>query len=610
MVQSAPPDASKEIEFVKGLVARHFPVYDVRISYDVVQFFCKIDESILEVEFETLREEMAPHGFIPMVTYDKGEHIIMVGRKPPAKYKSIYVNLAMLVITFLAMMLAGVLGWASYADVPGDETFSVENILVGTLVFTLPLMAILGVHELGHFFMARKRKVAASLPFFIPSIPPLGTFGAFISLRDPIPNRKALLEIGVAGPLAGLAVAIPLAILGLILTNAEARPIPEDLGTGTVASISFPMIYLWLEQLFPIKGDYLLHPTAFAAWVGFLVTALNLLPAGQLDGGHIARALLGKKAKYASWVTIAALIAMSIFYISWMFFAILILFLGSKHPPPLNDINKLDLKRKVIGSFAFVILVIAFVPVPMSIITPDYTYGMESVDHSTNATIIPGESLIFTIFVENLGNTKNNISFEKASSPQGWAVSFKLSTEPDDAYSEVYPLVLNNSQNATMNVMIESDPGTPIGNYTVSIEGSAPASEEVASYTGTMEFHISVILPSLTFSLQDDGQTVATTSSANYTIQVNNTGIVDVTITMSIRDLPAYIAAVIGIVGSEESNWTSTSLEVTVPAEGNITLVAVFFVLNDATLGTQYATIESTYQDLLLEETVISMVVE
>ena len=391
MASETPPDASKEIELVKGLVARYFPVYDVKVNYDVVQFFCRIDETTLEDNFERLREEMSPHGYIPMITYDKGEHVIMVGRKPPAKYKSIYVNLAMLVITFLAMMFAGILDWGSYADVPENEMFSAENILTGILVFTLPLMAILGVHELGHFFMARRRKVAASLPFFIPSVPPLGTFGAFISLRDPIPNRKSLLEIGVAGPLAGLALAIPIGILGLILTNMEARPVPLDIGSEGLVRISFPMIYLWLEELVPLQGDYLLHPTAFAAWVGFLVTALNLLPAGQLDGGHIARALLGPNAKYASWAAIAALIALSFYYWSWLLFAILILFLGAKHPPPLNDITKLDTRRKMVGVFAFVVLIIAFVPIPMTPVLADCSFEMTSVD-DTAVTIVPGQA--------------------------------------------------------------------------------------------------------------------------------------------------------------------------------------------------------------------------
>ena len=174
MASSMPPDASKEIEMVRGLVARYFPVYDVKVDYDVVQFFCRIDETTLEDNFERLREEMSPHGYIPIVTYDKGEHVIMVGRKPPARYRSIYVNIAMLIVTFGTMMLAGVLDWASYADVPSDQVFSVDTILTGVLVFTLPLIAILGVHELAPAFMARTGAGAASLPSFVPTARNLG----------------------------------------------------------------------------------------------------------------------------------------------------------------------------------------------------------------------------------------------------------------------------------------------------------------------------------------------------------------------------------------------------------------------------------------------------
>jgi len=128
------------------------------------------------------------------------------------------------------------------------------------------------------------------------------------------------------------------------------------------------MLYIWIQQLVPIEGDYLLHPTAFAAWVGFLVTALNLLPVGQLDGGHVARALLGAKTKYLSWVTAAILVALGFFYTGWLLFAFLILLLGARHPPPLNDITPLDTRRKVVGVLAFAILIVAFVPIPMTVV--------------------------------------------------------------------------------------------------------------------------------------------------------------------------------------------------------------------------------------------------
>jgi len=601
MASETPPDASKEIELVKGLVARYFPVYDVKVNYDVVQFFCRIDETTLEDNFERLREEMSPHGYIPMVTYDKGEHVIMVGRKPPAKYKSIYVNLAMLIITFLAMMFAGILDWGSYADVPENEMFSIENILTGILVFTLPLMAILGVHELGHFFMARRRKVAASLPFFIPSVPPLGTFGAFISLRDPIPNRKSLLEIGVAGPLAGLALAIPIGILGLILTNMEARPVPLDIGSEGLVRISFPMIYLWLEELVPLQGDYLLHPTAFAAWVGFLVTALNLLPAGQLDGGHIARALLGPNAKYASWAAIAALIALSFYYWSWLLFAILILFLGAKHPPPLNDINKLDTRRKMVGVFAFVVLIIAFVPVPMTPVLADCSFEMTSVD-DTAVTVVPGQQVAFEVLIANTGNTRDNITFEKVSSPTGWIVTF---TEDGTNYSESHSMLIDVSQESVLTVLVESSGDSAPGNASVVIGGDSVCATD--EFTATMAFNFTVDLPEVEMWVTDDGQEASPGSSVVSHLVVNNTGSGDINLSFVVTDLPGYVAVVL----YEEVSGVNSSgtLEVTVPGDGDVTISVEVLVWSSAEPGEKLVPIDVFYQDVWIGSAEVTVVV-
>ncbi len=591
MASSMPPDASKEIEMVRGLVARYFPVYDVKVDYDVVQFFCRIDESTLEDNFERLREEMSPHGYIPIVTYDKGEHVIMVGRKPPARYRSIYVNIAMLMVTFGTMMLAGVLDWASYADVPDDEIFSVETILTGVLVFTLPLMAILGVHELGHYFMARRRKVAASLPFFIPSLPPLGTFGAFISLRDPIPNRKSLLEIGVAGPLAGLAVAIPIGILGLVLTNMEARPIPTDAGSAGLVQISFPAIYLWLEQLVPIQGEYLLHPTAFAAWVGFLVTALNLLPAGQLDGGHIARALLGQNAKYASWAAIAALIGLSFFYWSWLLFAMLILFLGAKHPPPLNDITKLDIRRKLVGVFAFIVLIVAFVPVPMSAVLTDASFEMTSLD-GTERVVVSGTSATFRFLVNNTGNAASLMTFEMESSPDGWWVEF---WEAGPTFQNTYVMALNVSQETVLSASVTTNGSQPPGDATVVIRGTAVAGTTEYSTNITLTFHTAS--PPIDFWVMDDGQEVAAGSSITVHLQINNTGEADLAVYLGAWDWAPYIEAV------------APEGELTVPAEGNLTVEIEIVTWSSAEPGDEEAYVNITCLHALVGTAFISFTV-
>lgn len=463
MVPPIPPEASKEIELIKGLVAKHFPVYDVRVSYDVVQFFCRAEPTTLEESFDRMREEMAGQGYIPMITYEKGEHIVQVARKPQTKYRSVSVNVIFLLITILTTTLAGLSLWDGYQDVPSGEMWAAKNWMMGALTFSIPLLAILGVHELAHYFAARRRHIAASLPFFIPGLPNfLGTFGALISIRDPIPNRKAMLEIGVAGPIAGFLLAIPLAILGLILTNDGAKLAPINEG-GTVYAISFPAIYIWLEQFIPIQSDYMIHPTAFAAWAGLFVTALNLLPVGQLDGGHVARALLGDKARYLSWVTLAAMIALSMFFFGWILLAVLVLIFGARHPPPLNDISKLGAKRTIVGVLTLSILLVGFVPIPMMIIQEDHSFELIALE-DTNSTIAQNGTRSFTVNLNNSGNTLNRIELHKDTSPNYWTVVFKRTGQNESSYSENFIIALNSSENATIDVLITASESAVVGN--------------------------------------------------------------------------------------------------------------------------------------------------
>jgi Zn-dependent protease len=577
MAPPIPPEASKEIEFVKSLVARHFPVYDVRVSYDVVEFFCRIDDTTLEENFERLREDMAGHGFIPMIMYDKGEHIITVAKKPTVKYRSVSVNLAMLVVTFLTMLLAGVLDWTGYTGADSGAIFTVENLLMGMITFTLPLMAILGVHELAHFLVARRRGVAASLPFFIPSIPPLGTFGAFISLRDPIPNKKTLLEIGVAGPLAGLLVALPLGIIGLILTNSEARLVPTNVGSEGIMGISFPLIYQALELFIPLRGEYLLHPTAFAAWVGFLVTALNLLPAGQLDGGHVARALLGARAKYFSWVTVAVLAGIGMFYYGWLIFALLILFLGARHPPPLNDISPLDLKRKLLGVLTFAVLIVAFVPIPMTAVTADYSFELQPID-ATDATVALVGSHVFNVTVDNTGNALNEIDFTTTTNAASWSAMFKLRSQDYSAYAQDMLLTLNSGENATMSVLMSAPPSAQYGqSYNVTIKGTARND----TVERTLSFNLTVTNPVFTFWVSNPTLTMSPGGSIYTSIFVNNTGETDANVTLNATDQPTYFDMFL-ISGALN---TTGPMNLTVPANGYVEVSVLILVSSSATPG-------------------------
>ena len=591
MAPPIPPEASKEIEFVKSLVARYFPVYDVRVSYDVVQFFCRVDDATLEERFESMREDMTKQGYIPMIVYDKGEHIVTVAKKPNVRYRSIYVNLTMLIITFAAMTVAGAINWAGYAGLESNEIFGVEGLANGLLYFTLPLMAILAVHELAHFAMARRRHVAASMPFFIPSIPPLGTFGAFISLRDPIPNRKTLMEIGVAGPIAGLLMTLPFAIFGLYLTNTEARPTPEDLDPGGVVGIVFPLIYRGIELMIPATGSYLLHPMAFAAWVGFLVTALNLLPVGQLDGGHVARALLGAKAKYLTWATIAALVVLGIYYFGWLLFAFLILFLGARHPPPLNDISKLDAKRIVAGIAAFAILIVAFVPIPMVEIAVDHSFTMVS-EGDTNATIAPGQSRVFQLVVNNTGNTLSDIDFSMASGPPNWVTQFKRSGQGDANYSPTYSIGLKVNKNATIDVLVQSVSSTSLSNATVEVK--AAARNSTVENRITYRFNISV--PALESWVKDNNISLARGAYGNVTVQVNNTGPTPIeasfTATAGTTDVHVVLF----------QTWpdTATTLALTIPSENNVTFYVNVYVLSYAVPGQLTIPVEVRHADTLI----------
>lgn len=238
---------------------------------------------------------------------------------------------------------------------------------VNGLLYSITIMTILLSHELGHFFMCRKYHVAATMPYFLPlPFPPFGTFGAVIKMKGIMPNKRALFDIGAAGPLMGLFFAIPAIIIGLNLS--DARPVPSD--SSQFLGLGEPILFSCISKLvfgqLPDGMDIYLHPIAFAGWAGLFVTALNLLPIGQLDGGHIMYALLGKKSKIVYRVGIFIFCLIAIFmYPGWMVFAILLLIFGFRHPAPTDEVATLDPKRKILGVVLFIIFLVSFTPVPL-----------------------------------------------------------------------------------------------------------------------------------------------------------------------------------------------------------------------------------------------------
>lgn len=235
--------------------------------------------------------------------------------------------------------------------------------------FAASLLSILLAHELGHYFMSRHFGVAATLPYFIPfPLSPFGTMGAMIRMKDMPPNKRSMLLIGAAGPLAGLVVAIPILILGLSLS--EVTPVPASGYSAEGNSLLYLGIkYLLFGQILPSNGvDVFLHPVAFAGWAGLLVTSLNLIPAGQLDGGHVMYALLGSKTRYLNWAITGILLVMGIWWQGWLLWAVLILIFSRADMPPMDDVTPLRPWQMALAVALLVVFVLTFTPMPLRII--------------------------------------------------------------------------------------------------------------------------------------------------------------------------------------------------------------------------------------------------
>jgi len=369
------PD-EENVQELRQVVEKYFHVYDVRAE-DSMAFFIDLpsDEEETMHRFNHLLNALKARNLVPILRMINGEYVIMVAYKPPVKGKPRWVNISLFITTIFTTMLSGSLlfiegNGGTFGDLV-KEMFSPGNLFQGLVFFSIPLMAILGIHELGHYFASKRHGVAASLPFFIPLPPnpilPLGTMGAVISMREPIPDRRTLLDIGVAGPIAGFIVSIPVLIAGLALSSTVSL---SELPQGSVMLGDNLLILIFSKLMFNVPPGYTisLHPTAFAGWVGLLVTAINLLPAGQLDGGHVARAVLREKHRYISFATIIMLAAMTFLGVgNWLLMLLLLVFLlGTEHPPALNEYISLDFKRKILALLALLIFILSFTPMPVS----------------------------------------------------------------------------------------------------------------------------------------------------------------------------------------------------------------------------------------------------
>jgi len=235
--------------------------------------------------------------------------------------------------------------------------------------YAICIITILLAHEMGHFIMCRKYHVDATWPFFLPMpLPPFGTFGAVIKMKGHIPDKRALFDIGVAGPIGGLIFAVPITIIGLYLS--EIHPIPKD--SASYIGLGEPILFSFFAKMTigsVSEGfDIVLSPIAFAGWAGLFVTALNLLPIGQLDGGHVVYALLGKHSSIIYKAGIGAFCLFALFvYPGWIVFAVMLLLFGFKHPAPIDPFTHLDFKRKCVGVIMLIVFLLCFTPIPLKL---------------------------------------------------------------------------------------------------------------------------------------------------------------------------------------------------------------------------------------------------
>lgn len=289
--------------------------------------------------------------------------------------KKAWLNILLFGLTVISVFIVG-LGLSLnyvYAEAGGEgiqseprfESFFEPRVVRLSVVYAVVLLTILMGHELGHYLMCRRYGIDATLPFFIPAPTFIGTLGAFIKIRSPITRKNELFDIGAAGPITGFLLSLPALIYGISLS----KVLPPLSQEGTLY-FGEPLILKIIGGLVlkdvPAGYDLYLHPVAFAGWVGILVTAFNLFPIGQLDGGHVLYSLLGKRSKPVSLVVLAFFIIMGVFFwLGWVVWACVILILGLKHPRVLDEMDRISAGRRFVGLAVIIIFLISFTPFPV-----------------------------------------------------------------------------------------------------------------------------------------------------------------------------------------------------------------------------------------------------
>jgi membrane-associated protease RseP (regulator of RpoE activity) len=297
----------------------------------------------------------------------------LVWRPHPKFQDRIWVHVLLLLLTVASTTIVGTSSYlafvSDYATGVRGLSMPIVPLLIRGLWYSATILAILGCHEMGHYLACRYYDVDASRPYFLPfPFAITGTLGAFIRIREPIPTKRMLFDIGIAGPLAGFVIAVPTLFIGIAMSHVVRVP-PNFVGF----ELGEPLLFKLASRVLwgPIADGYSLnlHPMAFAAWFGLLATALNLFPVGQLDGGHITYAVLGRRSTHITFVTLAISVVLAYFYSSWIVWtglmAAMLVAFGPQHPRVFDEEVPLDRTRLLLALVALAIFIICFTPAPI-----------------------------------------------------------------------------------------------------------------------------------------------------------------------------------------------------------------------------------------------------
>jgi len=349
------------------MVESEFDVEDGFVDHGVPTFYVRMREDSKEA-FLRLVERLRNMGFVPVLRKREEKPVLRVISKPPVKPSRRNINLVLFLATMTTMLLAGYyneiqlagsLKSLELAELIPELT---PNPLISAAMFTVAIAVILGAHEGAHILATKKHKIEATYPYFIPGPPPIGTFGAVIQQKSLSPNRDALFDTGISGPIMGFIVAAIVTIIGIQISPVVQISDQGKLLKLTEGGLPWPFLFEFLFEIFQPNGTgnvIFLHPIVFAGWVGMVITMLNLVPVGMFDGGHVVRSLVGERVhQIISYLGIALM-----FFISYPMAFLALIFAFQRHPGPLDEVSEPTTLRKLAALGLIAIFILCVVPI-------------------------------------------------------------------------------------------------------------------------------------------------------------------------------------------------------------------------------------------------------